>query len=184
MKMASIRPESGGKEKGANSDSKSFQDPMPKEIGDEASIRQVREILFGRRLQEQEEKFLGIQSKFDSDTKSVRSEILSRLNDLEAFFKAEIRGLSERANRESESREKALEVANAEAADLRQLILGRTKSLSEELYKEHERFSAETKKTFNQFEKKKMDRTLLIELLNACALRIEGEDGAKSDRQR
>ncbi|MGE3759377.1 MAG: hypothetical protein AB7H97_16560, partial [Pseudobdellovibrionaceae bacterium] len=96
--------------------------------------------------------------------------------------KTEIKSLSDRRRTEHEVLEKAMQRYDAEAAELRHLILNRTKSIGEDIHSTQNKFAAIMKEDLNLLDQRKVDRTVLIELLNEWAMRLNTKTELKNGK--
>ena len=176
----------------------SSQKPSPQmpNLSNEADdgISKVRDILFGAKVKEQNEKFELLQQKVDSKFSMLREEQLERFNVLEKYTKEEVRALTDRLGNEKNERDKAfakltktiddlrhdaeeklarLATDNSKAtSDVRSFVLSCTKDLSEKVHSAQKKFSDDFNKELKLLNDRKVNRLHMVELLHDWSARL------------
>ena len=156
---------------------KELQEKAVKQAGEsgldsESGIDKVRDILLGTRIKEQERQYSYFQSKIESEVKATRAELISRVEDLELFIKNEIREITSRIKADRESADRTSNRFEGMLAELRELLLNRTKVLNEEFRTMNTRFFEEVKREIDFLGERKLDRNQFSEFLSEWAVRL------------
>ncbi|MEZ4607513.1 MAG: hypothetical protein R2880_06595 [Deinococcales bacterium] len=168
----------------------------------EGGIEQVRDLLFGSQVKEQEKQLSQLEQRIMREHEVLRSDVRQQLNELESFLKQEFDSLSQRLKREESSRHEAHEqmghslkefsqkvqrqfqqveerTTSAEQA-LRQQLLERNKQLGDEMQRRYEHLNSKLLELINEQNFKQMDRSSLSTLLMDMAMRIAPQELASS----
>ena len=164
----------------------------------EQNLDQIRNILMGPQVREQNAKLAGIERHIQAESESLRTEIRTRFNALEDYFKQELQNLSMRLDREGQTRREASEQfqeeldllsrstknqlssleqqSNDARQALKQQIHDRIKTVNEEQQQRHEALSREIKALINDVEHRHLDKRSLSNMLMDLALQVSGQD--------
>lgn len=167
--------------------------------GPDDGISKVRDILFGAKIKEQNEKFEALQSKLESRLTTLRDEQVERFNVLEKYTKEEVKALTHLLEDEKAERDRAFaklsktidDVQNEfekrmaymasdnskTTSELRNFVLTCTKDLSEQIHSAQKKFAVEMHKELRLLNDHKVNRSLIVELLHDWSARI-GESSA------
>jgi hypothetical protein len=159
------------------------------------SLDQVRDILFGTQLRDQDRRFASLEEKLAADFAAFREENRQRLTQLETFLKTELAALAAQVTLETRQRqdaatalktdltttaqglEKQLGDAHtqhaAAEADLRQQLLDLTTSARAELKSTQTELTTLLEKLTNDLRHTKTDRTALAGLFTELAGRLQ-----------
>jgi seryl-tRNA synthetase len=161
------------------------------------NVDRIREILFGSQMREYGQRFAQLEERLLRETGELKNEVRRRLDSLEAYAKQEIEALSDRLRIERNERTEAAERASREVADatrslerrvvqseeqlskdmreIRQLILERQRSLSDELTQCVSKSEMLQNRRLEELRASATDRIALASLLAEVAMRIRGE---------
>ncbi len=161
------------------------------------NVDRIREILFGSQMREYAQRFAQLEERLLRETGELKTEVRRRLDSLEAYTKQEIEALSDRLKVERSERTDAVDRVTrdlVEAArglerrlaqsdeqlskgvrELRQLVLERHHSLSEELTQCLGKSEMNQNRRLEELRASAVDRAALASLLTEVALRIRGE---------
>ncbi|MDH5234878.1 MAG: hypothetical protein OEW77_07940 [Gemmatimonadota bacterium] len=167
------------------------------------SLDQVRDILFGGQMRTVETRLRSVEERLSREQQALRTELLKKLETLDAFARRETQALHERVAAESDARVTALKALTAEIkeaqkamdkrhaelekatslsdAELRDQLIAQSRSASAELGKVHDRLKAEVTKSVDELQHAKTDRAALAALFTDVATRL-GDGPAKGGR--
>jgi len=159
------------------------------------SVDTIREILFGNKVREQEQRFARLEESFNKELKRLRDELATRIDSLEQLVKVELERLSyrlqgERKDLSSGIREvdeglKALErdLKTAVTAindqyikenrEIRQRLHQQANEILDKLRQEHDAMAATLERVTAQLRDAKLDRDDLSALLAEMAMRVK-----------
>jgi len=165
--------------------------PGPADVG---NIDKIRDILFGNQVRDFDRRFSRFEEHLAEVTAQLRSDVLKRIDALEAYCKAELHAakdqlrdaVAQRLDVEQQLAERIKGVESVfdtklRAADdrtaervteLRQQILEQSKQLSEELQAKYERSAKAIATAAGHLEEAKLDRSTFSECLMDLAMRI------------
>jgi hypothetical protein len=145
----------------------------------DGGIEQVRELLFGARMKEQEKHFQSLQSKIESALQTARSDFEKRLESLEGFIKSEMKALADRVKTEHDGWENASDKAGMATSELRALLLNETKGIRDEVKAAQKKQSDEFLNDLHLLDETKVNRLQFIELLNDWSVKLGYEGDTK-----
>jgi hypothetical protein len=159
------------------------------------SLDQVRDILFGSQLRDQDRRFHQIDEKVTAELGTFRDEIRKSVATLESFFKTELHALASRITVESSQRNDGvaslknelaatstaldkhltqIDAQHAEAeSDLRGLVADQSAAIREDLKATHAELSALVEKLAADLRGSKTDRATLANLFTEMAGRLQ-----------
>ena len=177
----------------------------PNDAADSGSMEKIRDILFGNQMRDYERRFARMEEQVAQAMLEIREENQKRLEALEFFFKEELAALKDRIKAESDQRgdgdkklNEELQKASASiskaitqveeklserATELRQQILQQSKQLSTEIQMKNDQTAQDLKKTAEDLEESKINRSALAEYLVEMAMRLSDHEGAISTAQ-
>jgi hypothetical protein len=158
------------------------------------NIVQIREILFGSQMRDYEKRFGRLEARLSSEAAVLRDDIKKRLDTLEGYVKKEIESLNTDLKNEQEARAKALaalaaevksatggleqsvtqldERFNAAARELRQQLLDQSKTLADDIGRNHQQLSSLVDDTTEEIKAEKVDRRTLADLFAELSVRL------------
>ena len=161
------------------------------------SLDKVRDILFGSQSREYEKRFARLEERLLKEASDLRDELRKRFDTLEVYTKKEVESLSARLKAEHEQRtESAKEISRehkeasrtfekktsqldeqltASQRELRQQILDQSKSISDEIRRNHEAMAATLERATAELRDEKTDRAALAALFMEVAMRLNNE---------
>ena len=158
------------------------------------NLEQIRDILFGKSMQELEERFVNLQESLTNEITVLRDDTKKMFNTLETYVKEELNSLGQQLKSEADEREESDERITREKdtlakkfnsfekettrvqSDIRSQILDLNKKFSDELSDARKDLTHNLKKAQADLQNKKTDRSKLSSLLTEMALRISDED--------
>lgn len=157
-------------------------------------INKVRDILFGAKIREQNEKFELLQQKLESRLTTLRDEQLERFNVLEKFTKEEMKALTHNLQDEKNERDKAFakiakmvddlhgEIegrlaylaadSSKSTSEVRNFVLTCTKDMSEQIHTAHKKFADDINREIRSLNERKLNRLQMAEMLNDWSSQI------------
>jgi hypothetical protein len=158
------------------------------------NLDKVRDILFGGQMRAVDQRLASLEGRFQRDLKGLRTDTGKQLSDLEAFFKKELEALTEKLKAERGKRTDDLKALGTEVkdgfknlekrlgklddatskadADLRTAILEHTKTVTAQLKKVSDDFSAELQEAVTELRGEKLDTATLIQLFSDMAVHL------------
>ena len=189
-----MNPEEVGDESAASS--VSIQNAHPS-VGPTENVDRIREILFGSQMREYGQRFGHLEERLLRETSELKTEVRRRLDSLEAYTRQEVEALSDRFKTERDERTQTVDRVSREASDatralerrliqsdeqvlkdlreLRQLMLERHRTLSDELTQCVGKSEMLQNRRLEELRANAVDRIALASLLAEVALRIRGE---------
>jgi hypothetical protein len=165
--------------------------------GEPENIDKIRDILFGSKERQYEQKFSSLETAIQKEISELRSETKKSLASLETFVKKEFASLADQLRTEQEERHEAIEDAaaqldNARKAlerklgqlsdktmasqrDLQEQLLQQSKNLLEEIHDKHDSLGADLEAAVRELRNEKTDRIELANMLMEVALRLKEE---------
>ncbi len=165
--------------------------------GEPENIDKIRDILFGSKERQYEQKFASLETAIQKEISDLRGETKKSLASLENFVKKELASVGDQLRAEQEERHEAMEDAaaqldNARKAlerklgqlsektvagqrDLQEQLLQQSKSLLEEIHDKHEALGADLEAAVRELRNEKTDRIELANMLMEVALRLKEE---------
>ncbi len=165
--------------------------------GEPENIDKIRDILFGSKERQYEQKFSSLETAIQKEISDLRSETKKSMASLENFIKKELTSLGDQLRSEQDERHEAMEDAaaqldNARKAlerklgqlsdktvaaqrDLQEQLLQQSKSLLEEIHDRHEALGADLDAAVRELRNEKTDRIELANMLMEVALRLKEE---------
>jgi hypothetical protein len=140
--------------------------------GDAGMVEEIRELLFGARLREQEKQFQVLQARVADEMQNLQASISQRVDDIEGFLKQELRNLNERLKAEHDGWERACNKGGTDVSSIRELVLEKSRTLSEEMRASQSRQAQEMARDIKFLSETKLARSQMVELLNAWSLNI------------
>ena len=166
-------------------------------IGDSNNLARVRDILFGKQLQDVDQRFARMEEKLERECARLRDESHKRLDALEAYIKQEIDSISQRLKTEQAEREAAVDGLNQEyrnitssletkltqfdeetAAnyrDIREQILQQSKTLQDDIREKYEEILTLLQKENQDLRNQKTDRNTLAALFAELAIQLNSQ---------
>lgn len=158
------------------------------------NLDKVRDILFGGQMRAVDQRLATLEARFQRDLKALSKDSGTQLSDLETFFKKEIETLTEKLQTERSKRTDDLKALSTEVkdgfknlekrlsklddagskadADLRTAILEHTKSVTTQINKLSDDFSAELQQAVKELRGEKLDTATLVQLFSDMALHL------------
>lgn len=158
------------------------------------NLDKVRDILFGGQMRAVDQRLATLEARFQRDLKALSKDSGKQLSDLETFFKKEIETLTEKLQTERSKRTDDLKALSTEVkdgfknlekrlgklddagskadADLRTAILEHTKSVTTQINKLSDDFSAELQQAVKELRGEKLDTATLVQLFSDMALHL------------
>lgn len=181
--------------KGVKNASTAKENRTPAE--DPENIDKIRDILFGSKERQYDQKFSTIETTIHKEIGDLRNETQKALASLENFFKKELASLVEQLRSEQDERlesgeslvgkiddacraldRKLSQLGDTTVAgqhDLQEQLLQQSKNLREEIHDKHEALSADLESAAHELRQEKTDRGELASVLMEVALRLKGE---------
>lgn len=167
------------------------------EAREEEGIDKVRDILFGAKVRQYEQKFKHLEDLIQKEIANLRSETTKSADTLETYVKKELEALSDQVkNEQTERAESAEELSGkidrtvkgiekktgqlsekviATQRDLQEQVLQQSKSLMEEIRSQNSQISSSLDRSVNDLRTEKMDRLAFADLLMEVAMRLKDE---------
>jgi small-conductance mechanosensitive channel len=167
------------------------------EAREEEGIDKVRDILFGAKVRQYEQKFKHLEDLIQKEIANLRSETTKSADTLETYVKKEMEALSDQVkNEQTERAESAEELSGkidrtvkgiekktgqlsekviATQRDLQEQVLQQSKSLMEEIRSQNSQISSSLDRSVNDLRTEKMDRLAFADLLMEVAMRLKDE---------
>ncbi len=161
------------------------------------NIDKIRDILFGSKERQYEQKFSTIETAIQKEVGELRSETKKAMASLENYIKKELASLTDQLRSEQEERQEATDtlvgkIDDARRAldrklsqlndktvsgqrDLQEQLLQQSKNLLEEIHDKHEAISADLEQAVRELRLEKTDRVELANMLMEVALRLKEE---------
>jgi hypothetical protein len=161
------------------------------------NVDRIRNILFGSQMRDYEGRFQRLEERLASDAASLRADLQSRLDSLEAFMKGEVESMGNRLKAEQSERGHAVEKLARDLAetakglemkvghldeqaakdirDLRQQLLDQSKALGSEIKEKNDQLKARLEAEAQLIRRAMTGRESLAEMLSEVALRLKGE---------
>ncbi|KST65052.1 coiled-coil domain-containing protein [Mastigocoleus testarum] len=166
-------------------------------ISDNNNLARVRDILFGKQLQDVEQRFARMEEKIERECLRLRSESHKRLDALEAYIKQEIDSIAQRLKTEQNEREIALNGLNEEyknitnalenkltqfdeetasnQRELREQILQQSKTLQDDIREKYEEILNLLQRENQELRNQKTDRNTLAALFAELAIQLNSQ---------
>ncbi|MGD9333085.1 MAG: hypothetical protein PVJ53_17355 [Desulfobacterales bacterium] len=161
------------------------------------NIDKIRDILFGSKERQYEQKFSTIESALQKEVTELRNETKRAMASLENYVKKELASLTDQMRSEQDERLEATDtlvgkIDDARRAldrklsqlsdktvagqrDLQEQLLQQSKNLLEEIHDKHEAISAGLEQAVKELRLEKTDRVELANMLMEVALRLKEE---------
>ncbi|MDJ0884826.1 MAG: hypothetical protein QNJ48_11735 [Desulfobacterales bacterium] len=161
------------------------------------NIDKIRDILFGSKERQYDQKFSSLETAIQKEISDLRSETKKSMASLENYVKKELASLTDQLRTEQDERHEATEslVATIDSArkalerklsqlsdktvagqrDLQEQLLQQSKNLLEEIHDKHEALSADLERATQELRVEKTDRIELANMLMEVALRLKEE---------
>lgn len=159
------------------------------------SVDTIREILFGNKVREQEQRFARLEESFNKELKRLRDEFATRVDSLEQLVKVELERLSYRIQGDRKDlsggirevgeglKEMARNLETAVTAmsdqytkenrEIRQRLHQQANEILDRLRQEHDAMAATLERVTAQLRDAKLDRDDLSALLAEMAMRVK-----------
>jgi len=166
-----------------------------------ASVGKIRDILFGSQMQDYEKRFALLEERLRKEIDGVQAEFSRRFDSVENSIKKEIESIGIQLTAEADKRSEAIQniskelsesIKNVsknmgrlderhgkESRDLKQQLLGHTKSLTDEIHRRQKESSEAFQQSAQQLSDNKVGRSVLSKLLLEMAVRLSDELAAK-----
>lgn len=166
-------------------------------IGDSNNLARVRDILFGKQLQDVDQRFARMEEKVERECARLRDESQKRLDALETYIKQEIDSISQRLKTEQADREAAVNELNEEYKnitgslenkltqfdeetssnyrDIREQILQQSKTLQDDIQEKYEEILNLLHKENQDLRNQKTDRNTLAALFAELAIQLNSQ---------
>lgn len=166
-------------------------------IEESGKVDRIRDILFGSQMRDYEGRFEKLEQHLVQEANDLRSDMQRRLEALERFIKGEVESINNRANAEHTDRCNALdklgrdlgdaarhfdskintlnEQTGKSLAELRELLLEQSKTLSADIKEKHDQMKAGLDHEAAQIRNAMTGREALAEMLSEVALRLKNE---------
>ncbi len=161
------------------------------------NIDKIRDILFGSKERQYDQKFTALETAIQKEIGELRSETKKSMASLENYVKKELASLSDQLRSEQDERLEATEsvidkIDNTRKAldrklgqlgdktvagqrDLQEQLLQQSKNLLEEIHDKHEALGADLEVAVQTLRHEKTDRIELANMLMEVALRLKEE---------
>ena len=161
------------------------------------NIDKIRDILFGSKERQYEQKFSTIETAIHKEIGDLRNETKKALGSLENYVKKELASLTDQMRTEKDERlesndalagkieearraldRKLSQLSDKTVAgqrDLQEQLLQQSKNLLEEIHDRHESLSADLERAATELRQDKTDRVELANMLMEVALRLKDE---------
>ncbi len=161
------------------------------------NIDKIRDILFGSKERQYEQKFSTIETAIHKEIGDLRNETKKALGSLENYVKKELASLTDQMRTEKDERlesndalagkiedarraldRKLSQLSDKTVAgqrDLQEQLLQQSKNLLEEIHDKHESLSADLERAATELRQDKTDRVELANMLMEVALRLKDE---------
>ncbi len=161
------------------------------------NIDKIRDILFGSKERQYDQKFSSLETAIQKEISDLRSETKKSMASQENYVKKELASLTDQLRTEQDERHEATEslVATIDSArkalerklsqlsdktvagqrDLQEQLLQQSKNLLEEIHDKHEALSADLERATQELRVEKTDRIELANMLMEVALRLKEE---------
>lgn len=172
------------------------------EAGD-ASIEQVRDILFGTQMRDLKKRFARLEESMIKEVTSLRDETRKRFDTLESSLDKKLESLTDRLKTEENIRAESVKELSGglqdvnkssekkfgqlddhmskNARELQQQVLDQYKSLSDEMRQKNEETSNNLEQLAQELRAEKVDLSTLAELFAKMALRLNDNLTTKLD---
>ena len=166
-------------------------------IGDSNNLARVRDILFGKQLQDVDQRFARMEEKLERECARLRDESHKRLDALEVYIKQEIDSISQRLKTEQTDREAAVNELNEDYKnitsslenkltqfdretagnyrDIREQILQQSKTLQNDIREKYEEILTLLQKENQDLRNQKTDRNTLAALFAELAIQLNSK---------
>lgn len=166
-------------------------------LGEGDSVDRIRDILFGAKVRQFEQKFVSLEETIKKEIANLRDDTRKTIETLEKYTKKEFESLlSQLRTEQTERSDSANELSgkldhlnktldkkinrldekmNAGQHDLQEQILQQSKNLMKEIQLAHTEITTALKKAVEELRKEKTDRIALGNLLNEMGLRLKEE---------
>ena len=104
-------------------------------VKDDANLAQVRDLLFGTEIRQQEQRLEQIDARIDKEVKALRDEQRRQTSELKALIKSEIAGLAQTLKAESSQRTAATRGLAKEAKELAAVVQKTSSRVDERIAK-------------------------------------------------
>ena len=169
----------------------------PTSSAEPENIDKIRDILFGSKERQYEQKFSTIEAVIQREIGELRNETKKGMAALETYIKKELASLTEQLRSEQSERLEATEAVVAKIDDTRQMLdrkltqlsdktvagqrdlqeqlLQQSKNLLEEIHDKHEALGNDLERALGDLRQEKTDRVELANMLMEVALRLKEE---------
>ena len=166
-------------------------------ISDNNNLARVRDILFGKQLNDVEQRFARMEEKIERECLRLRSESHKRLDALETYLKQEIDSIAERLKTEQNEREVAINGLNEDYKNItsslekkltqfdeetagnyrevREQILQQSKALQDDIREKYEEILSLLQKENQELRNQKTDRNTLAALFAELAIQLNSQ---------
>jgi hypothetical protein len=180
--------------------SKETKSDMGNEFGEVGNMDKIRDILFGNQAKDYEKRFAAMETRLVQEAGDLKTELLKRIDALEAYTKQEIKDLNTRIRNESNERvdshkaiqnelKQGVESLNkklvqgeenlaTKSTELRDQILSQSKQLSEEILTKSDNASKNLKHTAQELDDAKVNRSDLSGFFLELAMRLSNDENA------
>ncbi len=163
----------------------------------DGKIDQIRNLLFGGKMQEVNDRFAQLEKGFQKETSNLRKDLFDRCDAIERYIKNELESLNKRLTTEQNTRsdmigklareakelgetfEKKTEQLAVQAADshreLRESLLEQSKTLAEDIRQRYSDISAQLEEQLQNLRQAKTDRAALASIFGEMAMRLNHE---------
>ncbi len=170
----------------------------PMDMADAGNMDKIRDILFGHQARDYDKRFAGLEQQLTQEAAELKLALIKRLDALETYVKQELRDINDRINSESSARADADTRLNQDLKDaadsltkklardeeglvkksteLRDQILDQSKQLSTEITAKYDQTAANLKKTAQELDDTKVNRSDLSGFFLELAMRLSGDD--------
>lgn len=163
------------------------------------NLEQIRDILFGKSMKEFENRFGELEKSLIKEVSILRDDAKKMFSTLESFVKEELNSQSNQLKAEAEERDEADQKlssdrealakkfsafekeSNKTHSDIRSQILDLTRKFSDELSESRAEIMESMKKSANELQNQKTDRSKLASLLTEMALRISDDESSEDN---
>jgi len=176
--------------------------PEPKlagngEMAEVGNVMKIREILFGSQMRDYEKRVLSLEDRLMKETRSLRDDVMKRIDGLEAFCKEEFEAQQQRFKLEKTERSDTIKELARELKDtgktlekrlgqieedtsktqteFRSRVLEQSKTLSAEIESTRRDITSTLDQAFRTLREEKTDRAQLGDLFTELGMRLRGE---------
>ena len=183
--------------KAAQGKAESVAEISGKSLISDGNLDQVRDILFGAQLKDNESRFNDLEATIKTELEQAHKEFKSRLDILEDFVKGELASITGKLKKEQSERQQDTErlterqddhkrvsqnklssleeTLDETARELRKMILDQAKNLTDAAEKNYETLKNSLSTKAGQLNNSKTDRAALAQMFSEIAIRL-GDD--------